>query len=63
MFQSWKWLTFLHWRYHSDEIRRLLPQQLALDTFDGSARGLDSVLAEGASSAVRASTAVDFTFS
>lgn len=37
MFQSWTWLTFLHWRYPPDQIRRLLPKELALDTFDGSA--------------------------
>jgi uncharacterized protein len=37
MFQSWTWLTFLHWRYPPDQIRRLLPQKLTLDTFDGSA--------------------------
>ena len=37
MFQTWKWLTFLHWRYQPDEIRCRLPRQLELDTFDGSA--------------------------
>jgi uncharacterized protein YqjF (DUF2071 family) len=37
MFQSWRWLTFLHWRYEPGEIRRLLPKGLELDTFDGSA--------------------------
>jgi uncharacterized protein len=48
MFQSWKCLTFLHWRYRPDEIRRLLPKQLALDTFDGSAWvGLTPFLLKG----------------
>jgi uncharacterized protein YqjF (DUF2071 family) len=48
MFQSWRWLTFLHWRYQPDEIRRLLPKQLELDTFDGSAWvGLTPFLLKG----------------
>lgn len=48
MFQSWTWLTFLHWRYHPDEIRRLLPKQLEIDTFDGSAWvGLTPFLLKG----------------
>ena len=37
MRQTWKNLTFLHWRYDPDVIRRCLPPQLTLDTFDGSA--------------------------
>jgi uncharacterized protein YqjF (DUF2071 family) len=37
MFQSWRYLTFLHWRYEPGEIRRLLPKRLELDTFDGAA--------------------------
>ncbi len=37
MFQSWEWLTFLHWRYEAEVIRRLLPGTLTLDTFDGVA--------------------------
>jgi uncharacterized protein len=37
MFQSWRWLTFLHWPYPPEEIRRLLPGQVTLDTFNGSA--------------------------
>lgn len=37
MFQTWRWLTFLHWHYKPDAIRRLLPVQLTLDTFDGAA--------------------------
>jgi uncharacterized protein len=37
MFQGWRSLTFLHWRYPPDVIRRLLPSNLELDTFDGAA--------------------------
>ena len=37
MFQGWEQLTFLHWRYPPDAIRRLLPRNLELDVFDGSA--------------------------
>jgi uncharacterized protein len=37
MFQSWRSLTFLHWRYDPGEIRRLLPKRLELDTFDDAA--------------------------
>jgi uncharacterized protein YqjF (DUF2071 family) len=37
MFQRWRWLTFLHWRYESNIIRSLLPRQLELDTWDGAA--------------------------
>jgi uncharacterized protein YqjF (DUF2071 family) len=37
MLQRWRSLTFLHWRYEAGEIRRLLPNQVMLDTFDGSA--------------------------
>jgi uncharacterized protein len=37
MLQRWRWLTFLHWRYDAGEIRRLLPREVMLDTFDGAA--------------------------
>lgn len=37
MFQRWRWLTFLHWRYEPEAMRRILPPQVTLDTFDGSA--------------------------
>jgi hypothetical protein len=48
MFQSWTSLTFLHWRYPPEQIRRLLPKELALDTFDGSAWvGLTPFLLKG----------------
>jgi uncharacterized protein len=37
MFQSWKALTFIHWRYSPEAIRNLIPKELTLDVFDGSA--------------------------
>ena len=37
MRQTWKNLTFLHWRYEAETVRPALPPQLTLDTFDGSA--------------------------
>jgi uncharacterized protein len=37
IFQGWQSLTFLHWRYNSSSLERLLPPGLELDTFDGSA--------------------------
>jgi uncharacterized protein len=37
MFQRWRFLTFLHWRYEPEQIRTLLPSQITLDTFDGAA--------------------------
>lgn len=37
MFQRWRWLTFLHWRYDPAAIRSLLPPQITLDTYDGDA--------------------------
>jgi len=37
MRQTWRNLTFLHWRYDPETIRRTIPPQLTLDTFDGSA--------------------------
>ena len=35
--QRWESLTFLHWRYPPEEIQRLLPPGLVVDTFDGAA--------------------------
>ena len=32
----WENLVFLHWRARADEISRLLPPGLELDTFDGT---------------------------
>jgi uncharacterized protein YqjF (DUF2071 family) len=37
MYQRWDSLTFLHWPYQPDVIRRLVPPELELDTFDGAA--------------------------
>jgi uncharacterized protein len=37
MLQRWRWLTFLHWKYEADAIRRLIPRELTLDTYDGAA--------------------------
>jgi uncharacterized protein YqjF (DUF2071 family) len=37
MLQLWQNLTFLHWRYQPEIVQRLLPRQLKVDTFDGSA--------------------------
>jgi uncharacterized protein len=37
MFQRWRWLTFLHWSYGAETIRRLIPPQLTLDTYEGAA--------------------------
>lgn len=37
MLQRWQNLTFLHWRYQPEAIQSLLPRQLEVDTFDGSA--------------------------
>jgi uncharacterized protein len=37
MFQAWNRLTFLHWPYPPEVIRRLIPPSLDLDTFAGAA--------------------------
>lgn len=37
MRQSWRELLFLHWKYDPAEIQRLLPEGLAIDTFEGAA--------------------------
>lgn len=37
MTQSWRWLTFLHWRYDPALVRPLVPQPLELDLFEGAA--------------------------
>jgi uncharacterized protein len=37
MVQWWDDLTFLHWRYPPEDVQRLLPPGLAVETFDGSA--------------------------
>jgi uncharacterized protein YqjF (DUF2071 family) len=37
MYQTWSWLTFLHWSYEPAMLRRLLPDPLRPHTFDGRA--------------------------
>jgi uncharacterized protein YqjF (DUF2071 family) len=37
MAQTWQNLLFAHWRVDPDELRRHLPAQIPLDTFDGDA--------------------------
>ena len=37
MWQEWRHLTFLHWRYPVEIMRRLVPAPLEVDSFDGAA--------------------------
>jgi len=37
MYQSWNWLTFLHWAYEPAVIQPLLPAGLTVDEYDGVA--------------------------
>jgi hypothetical protein len=37
LFNEWRRLVFLHWRYDPAEVQALLPDGLTVDTFDGSA--------------------------
>jgi uncharacterized protein len=37
MLQSWCDLTFLHWRYAVEDVQRLVPPPLRVESFDGSA--------------------------
>ena len=37
MYQQWRRLTFLHWRYPADVVQALLPSGLTVQTFDGTA--------------------------
>lgn len=37
MFQSWAHLSLLHWKVDADQIQKLLPPELIVDTFDGDA--------------------------
>jgi uncharacterized protein YqjF (DUF2071 family) len=37
MHQSWGKLLFMHWRVDAERLRALVPKQLEMDTFDGSA--------------------------
>ena len=35
--QAWGKLLFMHWRIEENELRRLIPAELEIDTFDGTA--------------------------
>jgi uncharacterized protein YqjF (DUF2071 family) len=37
MYQTWSWLTFLHWSYPPEVVQRLLPDRLAVHDFGGRA--------------------------
>jgi uncharacterized protein len=37
MHQTWGKLLFMHWRIEETELRRLIPPELEIDTFDGTA--------------------------
>ena len=37
MRQEWRDLAYVHWRYEPSVVQALLPEQLTVDTFDGSA--------------------------
>jgi uncharacterized protein YqjF (DUF2071 family) len=37
MYQTWSWLSFLHWSYPPRVVQRLLPGALAVHDFDGRA--------------------------
>lgn len=37
MVQQWRDLAYIHWRYDPQEVQRLLPAGLEVDSFDGSA--------------------------
>jgi uncharacterized protein len=37
MYQSWNWLTFLHWAYPPATIQAILPEGLTVDEYDGVA--------------------------
>ena len=37
MYQTWRWLSFLHWSYQPEVLQRLLPDGLRPHTFDGRA--------------------------
>ena len=44
LWQRWRWLTFLHWRYDPGVIQRLLQKGLACDTFEGCARATEMLV-------------------
>jgi uncharacterized protein len=37
MYQTWSWLSFLHWPYDPAVVQRLLPEHLEAQTFQGQA--------------------------
>jgi uncharacterized protein YqjF (DUF2071 family) len=37
MYQSWNWLTFLHWQYPPETIQAILPEGLTVDQYDDDA--------------------------
>jgi hypothetical protein len=37
MGQTWDWLLFAHWRVPLDRVRRHVPEELPIDSFDGDA--------------------------
>jgi uncharacterized protein YqjF (DUF2071 family) len=37
MYQTWSWLSFLHWSYDPAVVQRLLPTSLEVQTFQGQA--------------------------
>jgi uncharacterized protein YqjF (DUF2071 family) len=37
MYQTWTWLSFLHWPYDPAVVQRLLPERLEVQTFQGQA--------------------------
>lgn len=37
MYHRWSWLLFLHWEVPAESLRRLIPDELELDTFEGRA--------------------------
>src|SRR3982751_636082 len=37
MYQSWRNITFLHWRYPAEVLQAFLPEGLRIDTCEGSA--------------------------
>ena len=53
MYQTWTWLTFLHWSYDPETVQRLLPEGLTVHAFDGRAWvGLTPFLMEDLGTAV-----------
>jgi uncharacterized protein YqjF (DUF2071 family) len=48
MYHRWRWITFLHWRYAAATVQPLLPPELTVETFDGTAWvGLTPFLMDG----------------